>query len=75
MPGFDLIDKKELNYSIPSLAGPGLVLACCNFKLDVLITVPLTLTSTYIATELAFDSADGNMACFKNPDTYANLFN
>ncbi len=75
MPGFDLIDKKELNYSIPSLAGPGLVLACCNFKLDVLITVPLTLTSTYIATELAFDSADDNMACFKNPDTYANLFN
>ena len=32
MPGFDLVDKKELNDSIPSVAAPALVLACCNFK-------------------------------------------
>ena len=73
MTGFDLIDKKQLNNSIPSVAGPALVLACCNFKLDLLITAPLTLISTYIVTERAFDPADDNMACFKDPAAFTNF--
>lgn len=72
-PGFDLIDKKELNDSIVMIAAPALVLACCNFKLDVLITTPLTMISAWIVTQRAFDTQDDNMACFKNPDTYAVL--
>ena len=72
-PGFDLIDKKELNDSIPFIAAPALVLACCNFKLDVLITAPLTLISTWIVTQRVFDTADDNMACFKKPELYGGI--
>ena len=68
MPGFDLIDKKELSFSIPFIAAPALILACVNFKLDVLTTIPLTLISSYIMTQRAFDPADDNMACFENSD-------
>ena len=68
MPGFDLIDKKELNFSIPFIAAPSLILACVNFKLDLLTTVPLTLISTWIMTQRTFDTADDNMACFKNSE-------
>ncbi len=73
VPGFDLIDKKELHDGIPFIASPALVLACCNFKLDVLITAPITLVSTWIVTKRVFDTADDNMACFKKPDTYGGI--
>ena len=73
MPGFDLVDKKELNDSIPSVAAPALVLACCNFKMDLLITAPITLISTWLVTQRAFANTDDNMACFKNADTYAGF--
>ncbi len=73
MPGFDLIDKKELNFTIPFIAAPALILACVNFKLDLLTTIPLTLISSYIMTQRSYDPADDNMACFQNSDVQAGV--
>ena len=48
-PGFDLIDKKELSDSIPFIAGPGMILAICNYKFDLLFTTPMTFVCTILS--------------------------
>jgi len=48
-PGFDLIDKKELSDSIPFIASPGMILAICNYKFDLLFTTPMTFLCTILS--------------------------
>ena len=45
---YDIVDPKELSLWIPILAGPLLAIAICNVKLDLLVTVPMTIICTIL---------------------------
>ena len=46
--GFEKVDLKEQTHAIPSLAVPAFILACCNFKFNVLFTFPLTIFCIFL---------------------------
>ena len=69
--GFELIDPKELNDSIPFMTMPLLITACANWRFDILVSVPLVFISTVVAAQQAFKAEDDNMACYKQADLYA----
>lgn len=69
--GFELIDRKELNDSIPFMTMPLMVTACANWRFDILVSVPLVFVSTVMAAQQAYKNEDDNMACYKQADLYA----
>ena len=69
--GFELIDPKELHDSIPLITMPFLITAACNWRFNILFSVPLVLISTILATQQAYKAEDDNMACYKQGDLYA----
>ena len=70
--GFDRIDLKEMNDSIPFSALPALLTSFCGWRINLLISAPLTIILSAIATQKSFSMSDDNMTCYVNPDPYAN---
>ena len=70
--GYELIDKKEISDSIPFLATPAMILAICNFKFNMFLTVPMVFASTVYVIQVTLSAQDDNLSCFKKPDFYAN---
>ena len=68
--GFELIDLKELPDAIPSMAGPAFVLACCNWKLNVLFTAPMTALCILLVNRQALSDENDNLSCFREPQDY-----
>ncbi len=52
--GFDKTDLKEMHDSIPLVILPALKIACCNWKFDLCVTVPLTTVLIVVATQMSF---------------------
>lgn len=71
-PGFTLIDKKELSDSIQFVASPALILAICNFKFNLFLVLPMVLVFSVIAIQRTLTVQGENLACFVNPEGYAN---
>lgn len=69
--GFDLIDKKEMNDSIPLVAIPALIMSFSGWPVNLLISAPLSVISVAIATHMSFSIDEDNMACYVHPDPYA----
>lgn len=70
--GFELVDKKELYDSISFIATPALFLACCNLRVNVFTTVPMTLFCTVYVMQLTLSKKDGNLSCYVKTDGFAN---
>ena len=71
--GYDQIDKKELDTSIAFVFIPNLVLACGNWKFDLLFSIPLTIVCQFYVTSQAYQNdAEGNLGCFIGAETYAS---
>ena len=69
--GFEHIDLKELCQTIDFVALPYIVLTFVNWKFNLIVTVPVTMVSCYIATIMSLTPDDGNMACFKEHETFS----
>ena len=71
--GFDLIDKKEMDSSIPMIAVPALLASFCGWRVNLLISTPLSILTTYVATYKSYSVIDdeNNMSCYLVPDSYA----
>ena len=70
--GFDLIDPKEMNDSISFVALSALMVSFCGWKINLLISAPLTIILSAVATQKSFSMSDDNMTCYLYPDPYAN---
>ena len=70
--GFEHIDLKEFCQAIDLMALPYIVLTFVNWKFNLIVTAPLTMISCYIATKMSLTPSDGNMACFKEHETFVD---
>ena len=70
--GFELIDKKEMSDVIPFMATPAMILAGCNFKFNMILTVPMAFASTVYVIQRTLSVQDDNVSCFKNAEFYAD---
>ena len=70
--GFELIDKKSMSDIIPFHATPAMILAICNLKFNLFLTVPMVFVSSIYVIQLTLSAQDDNLSCFKKPDSYAN---
>ena len=70
-PGFELIDRKEINDSIPFVSITALLISSSGWRVNLLISAPLATISCFIATHDTYSVRDENMACYKNPDSMA----
>ena len=70
-PNFEQIDLKEQTNAIPSLAVPAFILACCNFKFDVLFTFPMTILCIFLVDRQAMTPENDNLSCYVDPATLA----
>ena len=70
--GFENIDLKELCLTIDYIAFPYIVLIFVNWKFNMIVLVPVTVVSCYIATKMSLTPSDGNMSCFKEHETFSN---
>ena len=69
--GFELIDPKYMSDSIPIIATSCFACAVSNFKRDLLLTAPITILLSIIATSKAYSVDNDNMSCFVEPDKQA----
>ena len=69
--GFEDIDPKSLHDSVSFVAMPMFVIASVNWKMDVLITWPLSMVGTAVFIEMAYTTNNGNMDCYLIPDAEA----
>ena len=70
--GFELVDKKEMSDVIPFFATPAMILSICNFKFNMILTVPIVFVSTLHVIQRTLSTEFDNLSCYKNPDFYAN---
>ena len=69
--GFEQIDLKEQTHAIPSFAVPAYILACCNFKFNVLFTFPMTIVCIFLVDRQAMTPENDNLSCYVDPETQA----
>ena len=69
--GFEQIDLKEQTHAIPTLAVPAFVLACCNFKFNVLFTFPMTILCILLVDRQALMTDNDNLSCYVDPAVMA----
>ncbi len=69
--GFELIDPKYMSDSIPIIATSCFACAVSNFKRDLLLTAPITIILSIIATNKAYSVDNDNMNCFVEPEKQA----
>ena len=69
--GFEKINLKEQTHAIPSLAVPAFILACSNFKFDVLFTFPMTILCIFLVDMQALTPENDNLSCYLDPATLA----
>ena len=67
-PGFELIEKKDLNLAIPFVAMPAQILGICNLRLNYLVILPLTNLSVILVNRYAFTTDSDNLSCYSNPE-------
>ena len=48
--GFEQIDQKEMDDSIPFVAIPALLASCCNWRVNLVLGAPMTILLSTIAT-------------------------
>ena len=70
--GFELIDPKQMQDSILSLAVPAVCLSTISWKLDLLVSIPITMISAALVQQQAFSVENDNMSCFVQPESEAN---
>ena len=70
--GFEHIDLKQFCQAIDSIALSYIVLSFINWKFNLIVTAPVTIISSYIATKMSLTPAAGNMACFKEHETFSD---
>ncbi len=70
-PGFELIDRKELNDSIPFVSITALLLSFCGWRVNLLISMPMAVISCAIAVNHSLTTSDDNMACYEQPELIA----
>ena len=62
--GFEDVDLKGLYDSINMIALPCILLCSANFKIDLLLTLPLVILCNYFTIKNSFTSKGVNMACY-----------
>ena len=70
--GFEEVDLKELYAQIPYIGMPYFFFAFVNWKFNLAVTVPVTLVSCVVATQLALTTKDDNMSCFAEPAVFTS---
>ena len=70
-PGFELIDRKEINDSIPFVSITALLVSTCGWRLNLLISAPMAIVSSVIAVNDSLSTSDDNMACYETPEPIA----
>ena len=51
---------------------PLLFTAFFNWTLNLAVTAPATIISSYIATKMSLSTEDGNMSCFRDPEVFTS---
>ena len=69
--GFELIDLKEINDSIPFVSITALLVSVCGWRLNLLVSAPLAIISSMIAVNESLSTSDDNMACYERPGLIA----
>ena len=70
--GFQLIDRKELNDSIPFVSISALLISICGWRVNLLISAPLAIFSSMRAVDESLSTSDDNMACYERPELIAS---
>ena len=67
-PGFAEIDIKQMNDTINYMAMPALLLLSYNLKIELCLTVPLTMVANHWTIGKAYADIGTNMDGFAEPD-------
>ncbi len=70
--GFELIDIKEINDSIPFVSITALLVSICGWRLNLLVSAPLAVFSSSIVVKESLSTNDDNMACYERPELIAS---
>ena len=70
--GLGSYDRKQLADSVQFVAIPALLAGSINWKLDLLLSLPLTLIGTVLNVNGSYANEGDNLACFANPNAVAS---
>lgn len=58
--------------SITIIAAPAIIGATINWKLDLLVSIPITIIATALSQQQSFSVENDNMSCYAMPEEQAN---
>ena len=68
-PGFEDIDPKQLHDSIIFVCVPAFLCLPGNLRLELMVSAPLLLISTWLTTKSSYTLDGDNMSCYSLPET------
>ena len=70
--GFEDVDLKQMSDTITFIGLPGLILFSINWKVELFVTSPVIIVSSYMTIYAAFSTEGENMACYKQGELTAS---
>lgn len=72
-PGFETADPKRMHDTISFVAIPALLIFSSNFKIELCLTIPLTVVANHWTIGTSYTDTGSNMDGFADPEAYPQI--